>query len=386
MNWVRPFAVGVLFAACLILVGNWRDVGGRLPAVPHLSGPLALTEAGPQNTYEPDERVNIAIYQRVRPSVVNITSTIVQYDLLFGPVPSSGQGSGFIINSKGYILTNYHVVRDARRLKVTWTPERNQSRSYPAVVVGAVPELDLAVLKIDATNLPAVTLGDSSNLQVGQRVLAIGNPFGLSGTMTRGIISSIRTVRDPGGTNIDNAIQTDAAINPGNSGGPLLNSAGQVIGIDSAIYSETGNSVGIGFAIPINVAKAVVNDVVTTGHVRRASLHVEGYPLSPDMSQQLGLPVDHGVLVLAVRPGSSAERAGIHGGQEPGYIGNTPVRFGGDIIVAVDGEPVEDPSDLARILITKHAGDTVHLTIYRGNRRLQVPVVLGEAGRAETTT
>jgi S1-C subfamily serine protease len=370
----RPLTIGAAFAALFLLYTTFRS-GSPL----RLHAPVQLTEAAPQAKFDADELDNIRVYKDVRPAVVNITSQIIQFDLLFGAVPAAGQGSGFVINKDGYILTNNHVIADATRLTVTVTPAKNASRQYPATVVGAIPELDLAVIRIPAHNLPQVTLGDSSNLEVGQKVLALGNPFGLPGTMTRGIISSIRTVRDPNsGIDIENAIQTDAAINPGNSGGPLLNSQGQVIAIDSAIYSETGSNVGIGFAIPINEAKAVINDLITTGHVRRPSLGVRSFPISPFIADQLNLPVDHGLMVVEVVPGSAAAAAGLRGGTEPGYIGNTRVRFGGDIIVAIDGEPIADPSDLARVMILKRAGDVVTVTIYRGNRKMDVKVKLGQ--------
>ena len=343
---------------------------------------VALAEAPPQTSFEPIEERNIDIYRKVSPSVVNITSQIIQYNLLWGPVPASGQGSGFFINSDGYILTNYHVIRGARRLTVTWTPKKDQSHQYSATVVGAAPSLDLAVIKVAGSKLPAVTLGDSGNLQVGQKVLAIGNPFGLPGTMTSGIISSIRTVRESNengqrGADIENAIQTDAPINPGNSGGPLLNSLGEVIGIDTMIYTETGANIGIGFAIPINSAKAVLNQLITTGRVQTVSLGIESIPVNADIAQQLGLPVDHGLLVLDVRPGSVAARSGIRVGNQPGYIGNTPVRFGGDIILAFNGEPLQDQSQLSNLLLLQKPGAAISLTVQRGDRKVEVPVHLG---------
>ncbi|MGH9482101.1 MAG: S1C family serine protease, partial [Terriglobales bacterium] len=337
----------------------------------------------PQTAFEPDETRDIRIYQRVSPSVVNITSQIIQYDMWWGPVPASGQGSGFFINPDGYILTNYHVIEGARQLTVTWTPKKDQSRRYTATVVGTAPDLDLAVIKITASGLPAVTMGDSGNLQVGQRVLAIGNPYGLPGTMTQGIISSIRTVRegqqDNGrpGADIESAIQTDAPINPGNSGGPLLNSLGEVIGIDTLIYSQTGSNIGIGFAIPINSAKAVLQQMISTGRVQTVSLGVQTIPVSSDVAQQLGLNVDHGLLVLGVRAGSLAARAGLRVGSQPGYIGMTPVRFGGDIILAANGEALQDQAQLSNILLLQKPGSTVTLTVQRGGRQMQVPIVLG---------
>ncbi|MGH9468459.1 MAG: S1C family serine protease [Terriglobales bacterium] len=352
---------------------------------PHGAGhSVVLAEAPPQSKFEPDELRDINIYRRVKPSVVNVTSQIIQYNMLWGPVPESGQGSGFFINSQGYILTNYHVIRGARSLTVTWTPRKDDSHQYPATVVGRAPELDLAVIKINAGRaVPPVTLGDSGNLQVGQNVLAIGNPYGLPGTMTSGIISSIRTVhegpQDNGepGADIENAIQTDAPINPGNSGGPLLNSLGEVVGIDTMIYTQTGSNIGIGFAIPINSVKAVLQQLISTGHVQTVSLGMLTFPISPSIAQQLNLNVTHGLLVLRVRPGSLAAHAGLHAGREPGYIGNTAVNFGGDIILAVNGEPLQDQGQLGNILLLQKPGSTVHLTVDRDGHKIQIPVTLG---------
>ena len=238
---------------------------------------------------------------------------------------------------------------------------------------------DLAVIQISAPNLTAAVLGDSRNLQVGQKVYAIGNPFGLSGTLTRGIVSSIRSVREPDGMTIDAAIQTDAAINPGNSGGPLMNWHGEVIGINTMIASSVGQSAGIGFAIPINTAKAVLNDLVTQGRVRRPTLGVRTIPISPELAEEMGLPADYGLLVIQVVPGGAAERAGLRGGSERAYVGNIPIMLGGDLIVAIDGEKISDQEDLAQAMNNHRAGDTVRVTFYRGKQKMQLNVTLGEA-------
>ena len=222
-------------------------------------------------------------------------------------------------------------------------------------------------------------LGDSTNLQVGQKVYAIGNPFGLAGTLTRGIVSSIRQVQEPDGLVIEEAIQTDAAINPGNSGGPLLNWHGEVIGINTMIASSVGQSAGIGFAIPINTAKAVVNDLVTLGRVRRPALGIRTIPIDPEVANELGLAADYGLLIVQAVPGGSADRAGLRGGSERAYLGNTPIMIGGDLIVAIDGEKVESQQILAQIMNKHRAGDTVKVTIFRGKKQVEVPVVLGEA-------
>ena len=226
--------------------------------------------------------------------------------------------------------------------------------------------------------MTAAVLGDSRNLQVGQKVYAIGNPFGLSGTLTRGIVSSIRSVREPDGMTIDAAIQTDAAINPGNSGGPLMNWHGEVIGINTMIASSVGQSAGIGFAIPINTAKAVLNDLVTQGRVRRPTLGVRTIPISPELAEEMGLPADYGLLVIQVVPGGAAERAGLRGGSERAYVGNIPIMLGGDLIVAIDGEKISDQEDLAQAMNNHRAGDTVRVTFYRG-KQMQLNVTLGEA-------
>ena len=234
---------------------------------------------------------------------------------------------------------------------------------------------------MSAPNLVPATLAGSNGLVVGQRVYAIGNPFGLSGTLTRGIISAIRSIRNQDGAPIEDAIQTDAAINPGNSGGPLLNSRGEVIGITTLIASSPGadQSAGIGFAIPINTAKMVLEDFAKYGRVRRPSLDIVTIPISPDIAEQIGLPADYGILVERTLPGGAAERAGLHGGTQRVYQGNTPVMLGGDLIVAVDGQPVESPQDLSAALNVHRAGDTITVTVFRGQRRLNVKVVLSDA-------
>jgi S1-C subfamily serine protease len=237
----------------------------------------------------------------------------------------------------------------------------------------------LAIVQIKAPDLIPMVLGESKNLQVGQKVYAIGNPFGLSGTLTSGIVSSIRSVQEPNGVNINEAIQTDAAINPGNSGGPLLNSHGEVIGINTMIASSVGQNAGIGFAIPINTAKAVLNDLLTLGRVRRPVLGVVTIPISPDIADQLGLPSDYGLLVVRVIPGSAADRAGLRAGTERAYFGNMPITVGGDLIVAIDGQEVQDQQQLEQVMNNHRAGDTVRVTIYRGKKKMDLNVTLGEA-------
>ena len=306
---------------------------------------------------------------------MNITSRAMAFDFFNGLVPQEGQGSGFIIDKAGHVLTNYHVIADARQVEVTL----HNRKKYRATIVGTDRSHDLAVIQIKAPDLTPMVLGDSQNLQVGQKVYAIGNPFGLSGTLTRGIVSSIRSVQEPDGMTIDEAIQTDAAINPGNSGGPLLNWHGEVIGINTMIASNVGQSAGIGFAIPINTAKAVLNDLVTLGRVRRPALGIRTIPISPELAEQMGLAADYGLLIVQVVQGGSAERAGLHGGTERAYLGNMPIMIGGDLIVAIDGQDVQSQQDLSQMMNSHRAGDSVRVTIYRGKKKMDVTVALGEA-------
>ena len=367
MRGLRPILLAI------VLAGLFYYVTTHPHQSPLRSAPLTVTQASGTQTFDSEEQENISVYKKALPSVVNITSTAMAFDFFYGRVPQHGQGSGFVLDKEGHILTNYHVVEGARQLEVT----TSDKKKYPATVIGADPQNDLAVIKVSGAVTPAV-LGDSKGLVVGQKVFAIGNPFGLSGTMTRGIISSIRSVRGERGY-IDEAIQTDAAINPGNSGGPLLNSRGEVIGINSMIFTGGAEqSAGIGFAIPINTAKAVLSDLVSIGRVRRPTLGIVPLPIGQELAGELGLAADSGLLILQVVPGSAADKAGLRAGTERAYIGNAPVMLGGDFIVAVEGQDVQDQQDLSHVMQNHRAGDTVTVTIYRGKKRMEIKVVLGE--------
>jgi S1-C subfamily serine protease len=339
------------------------------------SGKLELTQAAPADQLDSEEQVNVGVYKKAVPSVVNIKSRSVSFNFFYGVIPEEGQGTGFILDKDGHILTNYHVIANARQIEVTLY----NRKTFRADLIGGDRAHDLAVIQIHGSGFTPATLGDSRGLQVGQKVFAIGNPFGLSGTMTRGIVSSIRSVEEPGGNLIDEAIQTDAAINPGNSGGPLLNSRAEVIGINTIIASSVGQSAGIGFAIPINSAKAVLNDLVSIGRVRRPALGVRTLPIGPELAAQLGLPSDYGLLVIQVVRGSAADQAGLKAGSERAYLGNVPIMVGGDLIVAIDGQNVEDQQDLSHIMNNHRAGDQVTVTIFRAKRKMDVRVTLGEA-------
>jgi S1-C subfamily serine protease len=374
MKSLRPFLLTILLVAAFYLVMN-RARGPAGPSTVTRPSHVELAEAAGPQSLDPDEQLNVTVYRKALPSVVNITSTAVAFDFFYGAVPQQGAGSGFVIDGEGHILTNYHVVENARQVEVT----TSDKKKYKAQIVGTDPAHDLAVIQIPARDVARAEIGDSKNLMVGQKVFAIGNPFGLSGTMTRGIISSIRSVRGPRGF-IDEAIQTDAAINPGNSGGPLLNSRGQVIGINSMILTGgVEQSAGIGFAIPINTAKSVLDDLVHLGHARYPTLGVRAIPIGPDLADQMGLSADSGLLIVQVVPGSAAERAGLRGGTERAYLGNMPIMLGGDLVVAIDGQPLEDQLELSHAMQSHRAGDTVTLTILRGKRKMDLKVVLGES-------
>ena len=324
-----------------------------------------------------DEAINVKIYSQAAPAVANIVTRTLEYDVFMEPVPVEGAGSGFVIDPRGYILTNFHVVQGAQNISVTLGDRSH----YEAKFIGADERNDIALVKIDPKDkkLPALTMGDSDSLQVGQRVLAIGNPFGFQSTLTTGVVSALgRTVQTGQTTVIDGAIQTDAAINQGNSGGPLLNSHGEVIGINSAIYTPSGTTAGIGFAIPINTAKLIANDLMSEGRVRRAYLGVQTVPVGGWLAEALDLPVQDGLLVEQTTKGGPAAAAGIRGGDRVAEAGMRRIVIGGDVIVALDGQKVANQFDMNVLLNRKRPGDTVTLTVYRGAKKMDVPVKLGE--------
>src|SRR6202140_86678 len=373
MKLLRPISIAVVLVGVFFYFTTYRS--GTFRTINSPAAKVEITQAASNEALDTDEQNNISVYHKNIGSVVNVTSKAVAFDFFYGLVPQEGQGSGFIIDRDGHVLTNYHVIANARQVEVTL----HNRKKYRATIVGTDRSHDLAIVQIKAPELQPMVLGDSTNLQVGQKVYAIGNPFGLAGTLTRGIVSSIRQVQEPDGLVIDEAIQTDAAINPGNSGGPLLNSHGEVIGINTMIASSVGQNAGIGFAIPINTAKAVLNDLLTLGRVRRPVLGVVTLPIDPEVANELGLAADYGLLIVQAVPGGSADRAGLRGGSDRDYLGNTPIMIGGNLIVAIDGEKVESQQILAQIMNKHRAGDTVKVTIFRGKKQLEVPVVLGEA-------
>jgi len=367
---IRWTLLGLIVAGGAFWAGSrWGpSQAERVEAIPLGASSAGLTD---------EESINVRVYRQASPAVANIVTRTVEYDFFFDPVPVEGAGSGFLIDSRGYILTNFHVVQGAQSIEVILG---DQSR-FPAKYVGADRRNDIALIKIEpkSRKLATLALGDSSTLQVGQKVLAIGNPFGFQSTLTTGVVSALgRTVQTGESTFIDAAIQTDAAINRGNSGGPLLNSRGEAIGINSAIFTTTGATAGIGFAIPINTAKLVAHDLITEGHVREPFLGVETRPVGPWLAEALDLPVKEGLLVERVIPGSPAEHAGLHGGDREALAGMRRIRIGGDVIVAMDDRKVSGPFDVNTLLNRKRPGDTLALTIYRGGKRMELKVTLGE--------
>lgn len=373
-----------IFLAALVLILGAFWAGARfgphepsqVEAVPlRRSGlpPAAARDAG----LTEDESINVRIYRQASAAVANVLTKATEYDFFLDPVPVEGAGSGFIIDPRGYILTNYHVVEGAQSIEVVLGDQSRHAAKY----IGADQRNDVALIKIDpkGKQLTSLKLGDSNTLQVGQKVLAIGNPFGFQSTLTTGVISALgRTVRTSQSTAIEEAIQTDAAINRGNSGGPLIDSRGEVIGINSAIYTPTGATAGIGFAIPINTAKSIANDLIASGRVHRAFLGIQTIPIAGGLAEALDLPVQEGLLVEVANKGGPAAAAGIHGGDRVVLAGLRQFYIGGDVIVAIDGQKVADQFDLNLILNHHRPGDTVNVTVYRGGKKMDIPVKLGE--------
>src|SRR6476620_12417323 len=332
----------------------------------------AFSEATPAGITNPatatDEQNNIEVYRVLSPGVVNVHSTSYARDFFGFVEPQEGSGSGSVIDEEGNILTNYHVIEGATKLAVSFGGQKN----YQAQLVGGDPDTDLAVIKLmekPKEPLTIVPLGDSNKLEVGQKVLAIGNPFALDRTLTTGVISGLqRPIRAQNGRQIEGAIQTDASINPGNSGGPLLDSHGRMIGINSQIESPSGASAGVGFAIPVNIAKRIVPQLVRNGAVLRPNLSIDTRDVTA-FGPQAHLPVSDGVVIWYARPGGAAANAGLRGlvRTEDGDIEL------GDIIVGVDGTKVANKDDLYKVLDNHQIGDTVNVEVIRRGQKVSVP-------------
>jgi S1-C subfamily serine protease len=342
------------------------------------SSHAALPETAPAGISDPsvatDEQNNIEVYKVLSPGVVFIHSTSYARDWLGFVEPQEGSGSGSILDQQGNILTNYHVIEGAQKLSVSMGGQKD----YPATVVGGDPDTDLAVIRLiekPTGPLTVVPMGDSDKLVVGQKVLAIGNPFGLDRTLTTGVISGLqRPIRARNNRLIEGAIQTDASINPGNSGGPLLDSRGRMIGINSQILSPSGSSAGVGFAVPVSIAKRVVPQLLGAGKVSRPKLGISTRDVEA-IRNQVDLPVSDGVLIVQVARGSGAAGAGLRGLQQ---MENGDVELG-DIILSIDNEKVANSDDLFRVLDKHQIGQTVQVQILRDGKRMNVPVKLMES-------
>ncbi len=329
------------------------------------------------------ERRTMDVYQRVSPSVVNITTQVLRRNFFFDIYPEEGAGSGFIIDEQGHVLTNYHVVEGADTIEVTV----GEDQIFSASVVGVDPRNDIAVLKIDAPAelIVPVEFGDSAAVQVGQRAVAIGNPFGQFGrTLTTGVISALnRTLELDNGRTISGIIQTDAAINRGNSGGPLLDSAGRVIGINSAIFSPTGTSAGVGFAIPSETILRIVPELLELGYYRHPYLGIRyAYAITPGLAEAIDLPVESGLLLVQLYDGSPLALVDVRGAQREATMGNRRIYLGGDILTAVNGEQIVSVEGLQLLLENRYrVGDTVTVSLIRDDQPFDVSVELAEEPR-----
>lgn len=357
-------------AGIMALVMNFGNFWDRQN--PNIALAEKATEAEVQDpSTVSDEQNNIDVYKALSPGVAFITSTTYRADFWGGV--EEGSGSGSVIDAQGHILTNYHVIEGAQKLTVSLGGDK----VYSATVIGGDPDTDLAVIKIEPPKVGLVTipLSNSDNLIIGQKVLAIGNPFGLDRTLTTGIISGLqRPIRARNGRPIEGAIQTDASINPGNSGGPLLDKYGKMIGINSQILSPAGGSVGVGFAIPVNIAKRVVPQLIQFGEVRRPKLGANLYAVAQLLEQGVRLPIDNGLLIRNVMPGSTVDKAGLRG-LSRSNVGDIVL---GDVITSIDGEKLNSLDDLYRFLDKKQIGDTVQVEVFRNGKTMSVPVKLSQ--------
>jgi S1-C subfamily serine protease len=352
--------------------------GDDASALPLTAAPVNAKESGDANTVA-------QIYRSEAPGVAFISArraSEAPSPLDFFGVPEGGgtaTGSGFVIDAEGHILTNSHVVAGAEAIDVKLG---SSDDTYDAEVVGRDPATDLALLKVDApsSQLHPLPLGDSSKVRVGDPVVAIGNPFGLDQTATTGIVSALqRQIQAPNGFGISQVIQTDASINPGNSGGPLINAAGEVIGITSQIETGGGRgSVGIGFAIPSNTAREVVSQLQEDGEVDHAFLGISGTTITPDVADALNLPVDSGVLVEEATEGGPAAEAGIRGGHTPATIEGIGIRLGGDIITAIDGRDIASMDQVVNLVNSADPGDSLEVSVRRGDETKTFTVTLSD--------
>ena len=380
---VLALVAGAAVSAFLIvpsMMSQQASVSHRSdPAVAYT--PVQFSSTSPSlksNDLTEDEINNIQIYERANKAVVYVTTVTMQYTWFYQAVPQEGTGSGVIIDQEGHVLTNYHVISGADKISITLA----DGTVADGKVTGSDPENDLAVLQFNPRGraLTTIPFGDSSALRVGMKVLAIGNPFGLDRTLTTGIVSGLaRPLQTESGFLIRETIQTDAAINPGNSGGPLLNSRGELVGINSAIKSPSGASAGVGFAIPVNTAKRIAAELMRYGVVRRGWIDIDPIQLFPQLVDYFNLPVQKGILVNSA--GASAQQAGIRGGDQSRAVrsGRTVIYAGGDIITDVNGQKIEELTDLYNALESTKPGEIVQVKVIRGTQTRVFKVKLVEA-------
>lgn len=330
--------------------------------------PVVVVKA-PQPEYkalESGEAVVMRVYQELSPAVVNIVATSLTLNFWMQPVPQYGQGTGFVIDADGHIVTNNHVVANAEKLEVTFVGEQKVS----ATLVARDPVSDLAVIKVKPfPGMVVAPLGDSDRLSVGQRVIAIGNPFGFQHTVTAGFLSALHRDLTIGNRTMMGMIQTDAAINPGNSGGPLIDSRGEVIAVNTAIYTQSGGFIGIGLALPINRAKKISSQLIKWGRaIYPWTGIVPMMNIDPALARQMGLPPVNGVLIYDVVAGSPAAQAGLRGGNRRAYYLGRPIVLGGDVILSADGKATPTFDDFNSIILQKNVGETVKLQLLRGSK------------------
>lgn len=348
-----------------------------------ISGPFYTTNVQTQQKYTQDEIQNITVYEKCQDAVVNITTQVMAVNWFLQAVPQDGgSGSGAIIDTRGYVVTNVHVIDGAYKIYVSLS----DGTQYEGKVIGTDTASDIAVIKFDpprGMELKTIGFGDSETLKVGQKVLAIGNPFGFERTLTTGIISGLgRPIYNSNNVIIRNMIQTDTAINPGNSGGPLLDTNGNMIGINTMIYSTSGSSAGIGFAVPVNMAKRVVADLIQYGTVKRGGIEGTLIQLTSSIAEYAKLPISQGLLVSELSKTSNAYKAGIKAGTEAVQYGSrynsTTIYLCGDVIIGIDGEKVASLADYYSLLESKKPGDVVSVTVQRGNKTQVIKVTLDQ--------
>lgn len=394
------FVIGAALAAIVVVsLQKETAVATAEPAVERTDGsdgdsdaaviPVA-TKPSPAVSYTQDEQQNISVYEKCNEAVVNITTQVMGVNWFLEPiVQDGGSGSGSIIDKRGYVVTNVHVIDNASKISISLA----DGSTYEGTIVGQDVESDIAVLKFDPpanVALKTIDFGNSEKLKVGQKVIAIGNPFALERTMTTGIISGLgRPIQESKNVIIRNMIQTDAAINPGNSGGPLLDTAGKMVGINTMIMSSSGSSAGVGFAVPVSTARRVINDLLQFGKVNRGIISITPVQMTGAIAQYAGVGISTGILVSAVKKGSGADKGGIRGGTKAVQYGSrwnpTTIYLGGDIITAIDTVAVRTYADYTSALESKRPGDTVSVTVYRDGKMQKLTVTLDGAEYAAST-